>query len=90
LGIRAPLLRAMARWKRSAASLRNLVSRKPLQRRRHVLDRGRTILRTDGPVCMAGDVVRHSLAYPDPVGDLLERVTPSAVWLQLPEQLQAF
>jgi hypothetical protein len=46
-------------------SLRNLVSRKLLQRRRHVLDRGRTVLRTDGPVCVAGDVVRHSLAYID-------------------------
>jgi hypothetical protein len=57
------------------------VSRKLFQRRCHVLDRGRTILRTDGPVGVAGDVVRHSLAYPDPVGDLLERVTPSVVWL---------
>ena len=57
--------------------LRNLVSRKLLQRRRDVLDRGRTILRTDGPVGVAGDVVRHSLAYADTVGDLLEGVTPS-------------
>jgi hypothetical protein len=65
-------------------SLRNFVSWKLFQSRRHVLDRGRTILRTDGPVCMAGDVIRHSLAYPNPVGDLLERVTPSVVWLQLP------
>jgi hypothetical protein len=63
------------------ASLRNLVSWKPLQRRRHVLDRGRTILRTDGPVRVPGDVVRHSFAYPHPVGDLLEGVTPSVVWL---------
>jgi hypothetical protein len=66
----------MARSRRSAASLRNLVSWKLLQCRRHLLDRGRTILRTDGPVCVAGDVVRHSLAYPNSVGDLLERVTP--------------
>lgn len=49
----------------SLASLRNLVSWKPLQRRRHVLDRGRTILRTDGPVRVPGDVVRHSFAYFD-------------------------
>jgi hypothetical protein len=58
-------------------SLCNLVSRKLPKRRRHVLDCGRTILRTDGPVCVAGDVVRHSFAYTDPVGDLLEHVTPS-------------
>jgi hypothetical protein len=45
-----------------------------------VLDRGRTILRADGPVCVAGDVVRHLLAYPDPVGYLLEGVTTSDVW----------
>jgi hypothetical protein len=38
----------------------------------HVFDRGRTILRPDSPVGVAGDVVRHSLAYPDPVGNLLE------------------
>jgi hypothetical protein len=63
------------------ASLRNLVSRKLLQRRRHVLDRGRTILCTDGPVCVPGNVIRHSFAYPDRVGDLLERVPPSVVWL---------
>jgi hypothetical protein len=58
-------------------SLRYLVSRKLRQRRRHVLDCGRTILGPDGPVCVAGDVVRHSLAYPNSVGDLLEHVTPS-------------
>ena len=75
------LLRAMARSRRSAGSLRKLVSRKLLQRRGHVLDRWRNILRTDSPVCVAGDVIRHSLAYPNPVGDLLERVTPSVVWL---------
>jgi hypothetical protein len=62
-------------------SLRYLVSRKLFQRRRHVFDGGRTVLRTDGPVCVAGDVVRHSFAYPDAVGDLFERVTPSVVWL---------
>src|SRR5262249_35974162 len=61
----------------------SFVSGKLLQRCRHVLDRGRTVLRTDGPVCVAGDVVRHSLGYPGAVGDLLERMTPGVVWLQL-------
>src|SRR5262249_42977715 len=50
---------------RMRGSLRNLVSWKLLQRRCHVFDRGRTILRPDGPVGVAGDVVRHSLAYFD-------------------------
>jgi hypothetical protein len=39
---------------------------KLFQRRRHVPDRGRTILRTNGPVGVAGGVVRHSFAYPRP------------------------
>jgi hypothetical protein len=42
---------------------------------------GAPYLATDGPVCVAGDVVRHSFAYPDPVGDLLECAPPSVVWL---------
>jgi hypothetical protein len=30
-----------------------------------LIARGRTILRTDSPVCVAGDVLRHSLACID-------------------------
>ena len=41
----------------------DFVSRKLLQRRRHVLDRGRTVFRA--PMCVTGDVVRRSFAYPD-------------------------
>jgi hypothetical protein len=66
----------------NSSLLRNLVSEKLFQRPAMSLDRGRTILRTDGPVCV--DVVRHSLAYTDAIGDLLERVTPSVVWPKPP------
>src|SRR5262249_30029218 len=54
----------------------NLVSRKLLQRRRHVLERRCAVLCPLRPVRVTGDMVRRPLADPRSVGGLLESVTP--------------